>query len=134
VPAQLIGGKAADKIGSKNVLIITSAGVVLSLVSLVLFPVSIVGVVIFIMLYGLSFYAHQPALNALTGFCCPPSQRGAVYGIFFFTSFGIGSLSQVLAGAMADVYGLDVAFYALTGFALTALLLSFKLPKKTETP
>jgi len=134
VPAQWIGGKTADKFGSKKVLIATSTGVCLSLLSLLLFPLGIVGIALFILLYGLSFYAHQPALNALTGFCCPENQRGAVYGIFFFTSFGIGSLSQSIAGYVADNYGgLDTAFYMLTAFALAALLLAFKLPKRRES-
>jgi len=134
VPAQWIGGKAADKIGSKKVLIATSTGVCISLLSILLFPFPIVGIALFIVLYGLSFYAHQPALNSLTGFCCPQNQRGAVYGIFFFTSFGIGSLSQSIAGYIADNYGgLDTAFYMLTAFALAALLLSFKLPEKRES-
>jgi len=134
VPGQWIGGKAGDKIGSKKVLIATSAGVCLSLLSLLLIPVPpAVGVVAFIVLYGVSFYAHQPALNSLTGFLSPQNQRGAVYGIFFFTSFGLGSLSQFMAGYMADTYGLDSAFYLLTAFALVALLLAFKLPEKRET-
>lgn len=134
VSAQWIGGKAADKFGSKKVLIATSTGVCLSLLSILLFPFPIVGIALFIVLYGLSFYAHQPALNSLTGFCCPQNQRGAVYGIFFFTSFGIGSLSQSIAGYIADHYGgLDTAFYLLTAFALAALLLSFKLPKRRES-
>ena len=134
VPAQWIGGKTADKIGSKKVLIVTSAGVCLSLLSILLFPVGIVGIALFIILYGLSFYAHQPALNSLTGFCCPQNQRGAVYGIFFFTSFGIGSLSQSIAGYVADNYGgLSTSFYLLAVFALAALLLSLKLPEKKES-
>ena len=134
VPAQWIGGKTADKFGSKKVLIATSIGVCLSLLSLLLFPVGIIGIALFIVLYGLSFYAHQPALNSLTGFCCPENQRGAVYGIFFFTSFGIGSLSQSVAGYVADNYGgLDTSFYLLTVFALVALLLSLKLPKRRES-
>ena len=134
VPAQWIGGKTADKFGSKKVLIATMAGVCLSLLSILLFPFSIVGIALFILLYGLSFYAHQPALNALTGFCCPENQRGAVYGIFFFTSFGIGSLSQSIGGYVADNYGgYNTTFYLLTAFALAALLLAFKLPKRRES-
>jgi len=134
VPAQWIGGKTADKFGSKKVLIATSTGVCLSLLSILFFPFPIVGIALFIILYGLSFYAHQPALNALTGFCCPQNQRGAVYGIFFFTSFGIGSLSQSIAGYIADNFGgYDAAFYMLTIFALAALLLSLKLPKRRES-
>jgi len=132
VPGQLIGGKAADKIGSKKVLIATSTGVCLSLISILLVPIYIVGIALFILLYGLSFYAHQPALNSLTGFLSPQDQRGAVYGIFFFTSFGIGSISQVIAGYIADAYSLDSAFIMLTAFAVVALLLAFRLPEKRE--
>jgi MFS family permease len=133
VPGQWIGGKAADKFGSKKVLIVTSTGVFLSLVSLLFIPVYVIGILAFIVLYGMSFYAHQPALNSLTGFLSPQNQRGAVYGIFFFTSFGIGSLSQFMAGYMADAYGLDAAFYLLAAFAFIALILSFRLPRKTES-
>lgn len=133
VPAQWVGGKAADKVGSKKVLIATSMGVCMGLVSLLLFPIYIIGIALFIILYGVSFYGHQPALNSLTGFLSPQNQRGAVYGIFFFTSFGIGSLSQSIGGYMADLYGFDATFYMLTAFAFTALLLSFKLPEKRES-
>jgi MFS family permease len=132
VPGQWIGGKAADIIGSKKVLIATMAGICLSLISLLFLPIYVAGIVIFTVLYGLCFYAHQPALNYLAGLLSTQNQRGAVYGIFFFTAFGIGSLSQFIVGYLADVYSFDSAFYLLTLFALAALLLSFKLPAKKE--
>jgi MFS family permease len=133
VAGQWLGGRASDAVGSKKVLIATMAGVTLGLASLLLLPIYIIGIALFIVLYGLCFYAHQPALNYLTGLLSPESQRGAVYGIFFFASFGIGSLSQVMAGYIADAYGLDVSFTLLTAFALTALILSLKLPGKRES-
>jgi predicted MFS family arabinose efflux permease len=132
VPGQWIGGKVADLVGSRKVLIATMIGVCASLFSLLFVPIYIVGIIAFIVFYGICFYAHQPALNSLTGFISPQDQRGAVYGIFFFTSFGIGSLSHPLVGYIGDLYGLDVAFYLITAFALVALLLSFKLPEKRE--
>ena len=132
VPGQWIGGKAADKFGTKKVLVATMAGVFFSLLSLLFMPISIVGLAIFILLYGIGFFAHQPAINSLTGFLSPFDQQGAVYGVFFFTSFGIGSLSQSITGYFGDLYGLDVAFYLLAVFALAALLISFKLPEKRE--
>jgi MFS family permease len=130
VPGQWIGGKTASIIGSKKTLIGTMAAICISLLFLLFLPIYIVGIAIFIALYGLFFYAHQPALNALAGVLAPHEQRGAIFGIFFFTSFGIGSISQLIAGYMADAYGLDVAFYLLTIFAATALLLSFRLPEE----
>ncbi|MGQ9507505.1 MAG: MFS transporter [Candidatus Bathycorpusculaceae bacterium] len=132
VPGQWIGGKASDKVGSKKVLMATSSGVCISLFSLLFLPAHNIGIIIFIIFYGTSFYAHQPALNALTGFLSPQNQRGAVYGVFFFTSFGVGSLSQFMAGYLADTYGFDAAFYLLTVFAIIALILSFKVPENSE--
>jgi MFS family permease len=132
VPGQWLGGKAADRFGSKRVLIVTSFGVCVSLLSILFVPVYVVGIALFIVFYGLSFYGHQPALNSLTGLLSPENQRGAVYGIFFFTSFGIGSLSQTLAGYIADAYGLDLAFGMFAAFAFAALLLSFKLPSNKK--
>jgi len=132
VPGQWIGGRCSDKYGSKRVLIAASAGICLGLLSLLFVPAYIVGITVFIILYGIFFYAHQPALNALTGFLSPEDQRGAVYGVFFFTSFGIGSISQVFSGYLADLYGFDSAFYMLTAFAIAALTLSFGLPDKRE--
>jgi ACDE family multidrug resistance protein len=132
VPGQWIGGKAAAIAGSKKTLIGTMAAICISLLFLLFLPIYFVGIAIFIALYGLFFYAHQPALNALTGVLAPYEQRGAVFGIFFFTSFGIGSISQMIAGYMADAYSLDVAFYLLTMFAAIALLLSFRLPEERK--
>jgi MFS family permease len=132
VPGQWIGGKTVSIGGHKKVIIATMAGTCISLLSLLFMPIYAAGIGIFIVLYGLSFYAHQPALNALTGLLAPYDQRGAVFGIYFFTSFGIGSISQLIAGYLADIYGLDAAFYLLTVFAAVALLLSFRLPETTE--
>ena len=130
VPAQWFGGKTADLIGSKKVLIATSVGVVIGLFALQFLPISLLGVTLFTIFYGVSFYAHQPALNSLTGLLSPEKMRGTVYGLFFFTSFGIGSISQSIAGYCADSYGLESAFYLLTVFALAALVISLMLPKK----
>ncbi|MDH5688818.1 MAG: MFS transporter [Candidatus Bathyarchaeota archaeon] len=132
VPGQWIGGKTASVIGSKKTLIGTCAAICVSLLFLLFLPI-FVGMAIFIALYGLFFNAHQPALSALTGALSPYEQRGAVFGIFFFTFFGIGSVSQLIAGYVADVYGLDVAFYLLTIFAAVALFLCFRLPEERKS-
>ena len=132
VPGQWIGGKTATIFGPKKVLIGTMLGICIALSFLLLLPIYIVGMAVFIALYGLAFYAHQPAMNALTAFLAPHDRRGAVFGIFFFTSFGIGAVSQLIAGYMSDLYGLDSAFYMLTLFAIVALLLSLRLPKQEK--
>lgn len=135
VPGQWIGGKTSDLFGSGKVLIATSAGVVLGLLSLQFTPFPLLSVLLFLILYGISFYGHQPPLNSLTGAVSPEEMRGTVYGVYFFTSFGIGSVSQSLSGLLADSFGLEATFQMLTIFALVAFFLSFTLPreKRVET-
>jgi MFS family permease len=132
VAGQWTGGKAGSILGCRKTVMLTMAGVCLSLVSLLFLPFYFAGTALFVVLYGLFFYAHQPALNALVGFVTPSEQQGAVFGIYFFTSFGIGSLSQLFAGYIAELYGLDASFYLLTAFAALALLLSFRLPDEKK--
>lgn len=133
VLGQWLGGKASDRIGSKKVLIAASVGVLTSLLFLQFTPIWLLGVSAFIVLYGVSFYGHQPALNSLTGIMTPTERRGVVYGIFFFTSFGLGSISQAVAGYFMDKYGsVEPSFYILTIFAVIALALSFIIPDKRE--
>jgi len=132
VPGQWLGGRSSDRVGSKKVLIATSVGVLSALLFLQFTPFSFLGVSLFVVLYGLAFYAHQPALNSLTGIMTPIERRGVVYGIFFFTSFGLGSISQAIAGYVMDTFGVDPSFYVLTAFAAIALVLSFFIPDHRE--
>jgi MFS family permease len=134
VPAQWLGGRAADRVGSKKVLITVSAGIVAALLFLQFMPspFALVGVAAFIVLYGMSFFGHQPALNSLTGIMTPPERRGAVYGVFFFTSFGLGSLSQAITGYFIKNFGVESSFYFLTVVAVIALLLSLFIPDRRQ--
>lgn len=132
VPGQWLGGRAADRVGSKKVLVTVSAGILAAFLFLQFAPstYAFLGVAAFIVLYGLSFYGHQPALNSLTGIMTPPERRGAIYGIFFFTSFGLGSVSQAITGYYMRNYGVESSFYVLTVFAAIALALSLIIPDK----
>jgi len=129
---QWIGGKAASEVGSKKVVIVTMAGVCASLLSLLFIPTYSIGLFVFIVAYGVSSYGQQPALTTLTGYLTPYDQRGAVFSVYFFLSFGVGSISQLITGYVADAYGLEVAFYLLTALAVVALVLSFRLPREPE--
>ncbi len=136
VLGQWLGGRSADRVGSKKVLMIVSGGIVAALLFLLFTPAAFafLGVGAFIILYGLSFYGHQPALNSLTGIMTPPERRGAVYGVFFFTSFGLGSLSQAVTGYLMDSYPLnpEYSFYFLTVVAVIALVLSAFVPDRRQ--
>jgi MFS family permease len=132
VPGQWLGGRAADRVGSKKVLVTVSAGILAALLFLQYAPsaLAFLGVALFVMLYGLCFYGHQPALNSLTGIMTPPERRGAIYGIFFFTSFGLGSVSLTITGYYMRNFGVESSFYVLTVFAAIAFVLSLVIPDK----
>jgi len=123
---QWLGGRKTDVLGSKKVLMTTSLTVLIGFILLVLTPTSFwfVAVTAFITLYGLAFYGHQPAFNALAGFMTPEDRRGIVYGVLFFVGFGMGSISQAITGYVSDKIGITPSFYILTLFAATAFILS----------
>lgn len=131
---QWLGGRQTDVLGSRKILIITSTAVLVSFLFLVLTPVSLwfVAVMVFIVLYGLAFYGHQPAFNALAGFLSPLDRRGMVYGVLFFVSFGMGSMSQAITGYISDQIGITTAFYTLTVFAAAALVTALFVPDVRE--
>ena len=130
---QWLGGKASDKFSSRKALITTSFFVSLSLFLLPTVSEPFLAISLFVPLYGIFFYAHQPALNSLAGLITPDTMRGTMYGILFFFSFGLGSASTAIATSMADRYSLNIAFYTLTAFSLAALLVSFLVPANRST-
>jgi len=133
---QWLGGRKTDVWGSKRVLIVTSLTVLVGFLFLVLTPSSLwfVAIAAFLVLYGLAFYGHQPAANALAGFMTPEDRRGLVYGVLFFVGFGMGSISQAITGYVSDKIGITGAFYVLTIFAAAAFILSFFISDVRENP
>jgi len=129
---QWLSGKASDVWGSKKVLVATSAGTALGLLCLLAVPLPVVGILIFILIYGFSFYGHQPAFNSLAGLITPNNLRATAFGVLFFFSFGLGSVSTAIAGVFANRYGLESALYVMTLFSFAAFFLSFLVPTRTK--
>ena len=133
VAGQLLGGAAADRYGSSGVLTAYTLGVVASALLLMLLPINAVGVVIFIVGYGISFFGHQPAMTALMGEVSPRSLMGAAYGAMFFFVFGLGSFSTMMAGYLADAFDLEAAFWFMSLFAVMALLVAVAIQLKVRS-
>ena len=129
VVGQLVGGKAADRYSSQRVVIYASAGMVASMLILLLVPSPHLGVPLFVILYGVSLYGHQPAMTALLGRVSPPSLMGAAYGVMFFFAFGLGSASAAIAGYIADSFSLEASFWIMALFASVALGISLIIPR-----
>ena len=123
VIGQLAGGRGSDRYGSQRVLIVTTAGMVLSMGFLMLLPTRI-AVPLFVFLYGISLFGHQPTVTNLVSKLSPRNMMGLAYGVMFFSAFGVGSISTSLTGWLADNYSLTMAFWVNTGLSIVLLLIS----------
>jgi MFS family permease len=119
VLGQFLGGVAGDRIGSAKALLLES--IVLSAGFAFLQFEGLIAATIFLILFGVAFYATQPTTNALAADVSSPEQRGIVYGIMFFIVFGLGSVSSMVAGRAAELSGLQLAFSVMFLFSLIAL-------------
>jgi len=117
---QILTGRFADVLGDRRMLVAAKIGVVLSLIALQILPGGLVAIMA-ILVYGLSYYGHQPAFTSLIGRMFRGSGMGGVYGLVFFMTFGLSSISAFIAGYIATIYGLTYSYMVLTFFALAAL-------------
>jgi MFS family permease len=101
-----------------------TGGMVVSLTLLMLLPTSVAGVALFIMIYGVSMFGHQPTVTSLISRLSPRNLMGLAYGVMFFSAFGVGSLSTTVTGYLADRYSLTLAFFFNVGLAVVLLALS----------
>lgn len=130
VGGQLAGGFAADRYGSSSILIAASLGSTAGVFALLLLPLRTIGVVLFILSYGIAYFSHQPAMTALMGFVSPRDLVGAAYGVMFFCTFGLGSVSTMISGYLADAFGMETSFWFMAGATLPALIASIAIHKR----
>jgi len=67
--------------------------------------------------YAFFYFAVQPAQNYIISRYLPQHRQGLGYGTLFILTFGVGSTAAAVSGYLADVYGLQIVFYAM-GFCL----------------
>ncbi len=121
---QLLGGRWSDRLGQTRTLLVMTGGMVLSLALLMVLPSSVAGVALFIVLYGVSMFGHQPTVTSLVSRLSPRNFMGLAYGVMFFSAFGVGSLSTTVTGYLADRYSLTLAFWFNVGIAVALLVVS----------
>jgi MFS family permease len=124
VLGQLLGGRWSDRLGQTRTLLMMTGGMVVSLTLLMFLPTSTVGVVLFIVLYGISMFGHQPTVTSLVSRLSPKNLMGLAYGVMFFSAFGVGSLSTTVTGYLADMYSLTIAFWFNVGVSVALLAVS----------
>jgi FSR family fosmidomycin resistance protein-like MFS transporter len=133
-PGQLFGGWAADRYTPRRFIIVASAGMVASMLSLLMIQSSY-GAIGFLLIYGIFFFGHQPTMTTLMSSVTPSSLMGMAYGVMFFFAFGLGSVSTTIAGYLADNFGLEAVFWIMGFFSFLAFIISLiitKVIKKSE--
>ena len=121
---QLLGGRWSDRMGQTRTLLAMTGGMVVSMALLMVLPTSVAGVALFIVLYGVSMFGHQPTVTSLVSRLSPRNLMGLAYGVMFFSAFGVGSLSTTVTGYLADSYGLTLAFWFNTLVTLALMVVS----------
>ena len=123
VLGQLLGGRGSDRFGPTKVLLVATVGMVASFALLMFLPASI-GVPLFVVVYGISMFGHQPTVTNLVSQLSPRNMMGLAYGVMFFSAFGIGSLSTTVIGWVADNYSLTTAFWANAATSIILLVVA----------
>jgi MFS family permease len=111
VPGQLVGGRLAETAG--RTLALRYAGLygaaVLVGLAVRTAGASVLGMVL-AGLFSVLIFFGQPITNQLVARSTRAGRRGAAYGTYFSLSFGIGALSGVAGGVVADRAGLAAVF------------------------
>jgi MFS family permease len=123
---QAAGGWAGDKYRKRNLLIIINAISASALVWF-FFAQHTASIAVSIAILGISVYAFQPIQNSLIAENIPVDLRGRAYGLSFFTSYGIGGLSPLFAGVVAQVFSISAVIPLLTVFAVFAIAIATQI-------
>ncbi len=131
VLGQLLGGRGSDRVGPTKVLLVATAGMVASFALLMFLPANI-AVPLFVVVYGISMFGHQPTVTNLVSQLSPRNMMGLAYGVMFFSAFGIGSLSTTVIGWVADTYSLTTAFWANAATSIILLVVAFVISARIK--
>ncbi len=84
-------------------------------------------IVISAAMYAFFYFATQPIQNYLLSTYLPRHRQGLGYGLHFSLTFGIGSTAAAVSGYLADHFGLQSVFYAMTGCFVFSGIMAFIL-------
>lgn len=123
---QLGGGRLADSLGYRTVLVGISA---FSVVPLVLFPFArgdlAIGLVTVLIAVRL---AIGPLTNALIVGSLSADTQGTVWGFIRMGFFAVGSLGSVVVGVLGDLGMFDTAFFMMAGLTAIGAVFYWQIP------
>lgn len=127
IGGQLLGGTLADRLPREKLytgIFLLGAPVLLSLRFLSDLPLILMAA-----FFAFLYFANQPVGNALVPRYAAPGIRGSIYGLFFFTGFGAGSIMSPVAGWVGERFALENIFLLLSGTLGLAGLLGLWLTR-----
>ena len=74
---------------------------------------------------GIIYFSNQPIGNTLVSDFSDNQNRGFIYGLGFFISFGIGSFAAGLSGVIAVNYGVSIVFPVMGILLFPGLIFSY---------
>ena len=119
----LLGGKIGDKFDKR-----ISFMIIILLNIPVFFLVGItsnITLIICSIMLGIIYFSNQPIGNTLVSEFSDNQNRGFIYGLGFFISFGIGSFAAGLSGVIAVNYGVSIVFPVLGILLFPGLIFSY---------
>lgn len=122
----LLGGRLADRIGFRPVVVWSLAAVVPLVLLLTTAPT--VGVFLLMALIGITMEANFYPLVVIAQ-SAVPRHVGFASGVMLGLSIGAGAAMTALLGVVADAHGLETALRAVAGLGLVAFVLAALIPR-----
>jgi MFS family permease len=128
--AQVVGGELSDKVGRRIMLIFGFGAFAISLFAITLAPGNLMVMLVLVAVMGFTFFITQSPMNALLGDVSHKDTVGVTYGVNFAIKYGIGSFAPVVAGFLAEAYGMDYVFYFFAVLSALGLIVALLIKEK----
>jgi len=125
--AAVPAGLASDRYGRRRIAMLALSFTIASVI-LLTFIRSETALVFMVAVLGLSMFGLRPVMMSWMMDVMPPKFRGSGTNFMFTVQSGCSAVMPLVAGIIADAYGLAAVFYVIAGVFLVANCLVYLLP------